>query len=192
MAKKMGTKKKKKSSAIKKMASQKPKKRAIKKITAKRKKKVLAIPKGYHSITPYLIINNAANAIDFYKKAFGAKEVMRMEHPDGKIVHAELKIGDAKIMLSDESTEKNARSPQALGGSPVGIHFYTKNVDGIVDKAVSAGATLAKPIENMFYGDRCGTLQDPYGHKWHVSTHIEDVSTAKMKKRVAAFFDENC
>lgn len=186
----MVTKKKKKTSVAKKGVSKKLKQKATKKIAVKRKKKVLAVPKGYHSITPYLIINNAAEAIDFYKEAFGAKEVMRMEHPSGKIGHAELKIGDAKIMLADEYPEMDARSPQAYGGSPVGIHLYIKNVDTIVEKAVAAGARVIRPVQNMFYGDRSGALEDPYGHKWHVSTHIEDVSTAKMKKRAAELFGE--
>ncbi len=155
-----------------------------------RKKKVLAIPKGYHSITPYLIVNNAANAIDFYKKIFGAKEVMRMQQPGGKVAHAELKVGDAKFMLADEHPEMNAHSPQAYGGSPVSIHLYVKDVDTIFARAISAGAKLIRPVDNMFYGDRCGTLEDPYGHKWHVSTHIEDVTPAKMKKRMMEFMNK--
>jgi PhnB protein len=189
MAKKLA-KKKKALPVARKAVSQKPKKKLTKKVAVKRKKKVLAIPKGYHSITPYLIINNASKAIDFYKKAFGAKEVMRMEHPGGKVGHAELKIGDAIIMLADECQEMNTRSPQAYGGSPVSIYLYVKNVDDIVKTAVSAGATILSPVENMFYGDRSGTLEDPHGHRWHISTHIEDVSAAKMKKRVAELFNK--
>lgn len=188
MAKKIAAKKKKKLPALKKSSSQKLKKKGGKKVAAKRKKKVLAVPKGYNSITPYLIINNATKAIDFYKKVFGAKEVKRMDHAAGKISHAELKIGDTKIMLADEYPEMDARSPRAYGGSPVSIHLYIKNVDGVIDKAISAGAKLTRPVENMFYGDRCGALEDPYGHKWYVSTHIEDVSVAKMKKRAMALF----
>ncbi|OGT37784.1 MAG: glyoxalase [Gammaproteobacteria bacterium RIFCSPHIGHO2_12_FULL_37_14] len=153
-------------------------------------KKVSPIPKGYHSVTPYLIINRAAAAIEFYKKAFAAKEVMRVEHKGGKVGHAELKIGDAKIMLADEFPEMNSRSPQAYGGSPVSLHLYVKNVDDVVSKAISAGATLMRPLENMFYGDRSGTVVDPYGHIWHVATHIEDVTPAKMKKRAAELFDK--
>lgn len=163
----------------------KTKRKASKKTSRKSKKQVTAIPKGYHSITPYLIINDASNAIEFYKKAFGAKVVMKMEQPSGKISHAELKIGDAKIMLADEHPERDARSPQSYGGTPVGIHLYIKNVDSIVDKALSNGARLISPVQNMFYGDRSGTLEDPYGHKWFVSTHIENVSANQMKKRAA-------
>lgn len=190
MAKKKAAKGKKKSSVSRKKSRVKLKKKAAKKGATQGKKKVSAIPKNYHTLTPYLIINNAARAIDFYKKAFGAKEVMRMEHSGGKIGHAELKIGDTKLMLADEYPEMDARSPEAYGGSPVSIYLYVKNVDDIVDKAVSSGATLKKPVENMFYGDRCGTVVDPYGHKWHVSTHIEDVSLANIKKRAAALFDK--
>lgn len=191
MAKKTVTKRKKKPSAIRKSVSQKTKKKSIKKIAVNRKKKkISAIPKGYHSITPYLIVNNAAKAIEFYMKVFGAKEVLRMEQPGGKVGHAELKIGDAKIMLADEYPEMDTRGPQAYGGSPVGIHLYIKNVDNIVERAVAAGAKLTRPIENMFYGDRSGTLEDPYGHKWHVSTHIENVSVAKLKKRAEELFSK--
>ena len=169
---------------------------SIKKILAKKKiikkavkKKILTPPKGYHSITPYLIVKNAPKAIAFYKAVFNAKEVMRMEH-GGKIGHAELKVGDSKIMLAEEHPAMNVKAPDAFGGTPVGIHLYIKNVDHVVDKAVSMGAKLIRPIENMFYGDRCGTLEDPYGHQWHISTHIEDVTPAKMKKRAAEFFNK--
>jgi len=158
-----------------------------KKITKKAvKKKVLTPPKGYQSITPYLIVSNAAKAITFYKAAFNAKELMRMEH-GGKIGHAELKIGDAKIMLADEHPEMYAKAPESEGETSVSIHLYIKDVDGVVNKAVSLGAKLVRSVENMFYGDRCGTLEDPYGHKWHVATHIEDVTPAKMKKRMEEF-----
>src|SRR3990167_1963259 len=166
------------------------KKKVTKNTSLKRLKKVSPIPKGYYSVTPYLIINRAAAAIEFYKKAFAAKEVMRVEHKGGKVGHAELKIGDAKIMLADEFPEMNSRSPQAYGGSPVSLHLYVKNVDDVVSKAISAGATLMRPLENMFYGDRSGTVVDPYGHIWHVATHIEDVTPAKMKKRAAELFDK--
>jgi PhnB protein len=182
---------KKKSAALKKNAAVKvkPKKKAVKKVATKRAtKKVSAIPKGYHSITPYLVVSNGANAIKFYIKAFGAKEMMRMEQPGGKIGHAELKIGDAKIMLADVCPEMNSRSPESLGGSPVSIHLYIKDVDGVVKRAVAAGAKLLMPIENRFYGDRSGALEDPFGHKWHVSTHVENVSPAQVKKRAAEFF----
>ncbi len=151
-------------------------------------KKVSAIPRGYHSITPYLIVKGAKKAIEFYKKAFGAKEMMRMENSKGTgIAHAELKIGDTKIMLADECPKMgaNLRSPKAYGGSPVGIHLYIKDVDSVIKRAVSAGAKLTRAAEDMFYGDRSGAVEDPYGHKWYISTHIENVSPAQMKKRFA-------
>lgn len=176
---------------IKKIVKKSPKKtikKVTKKVVAKTKtkiKKVLPIPKGYHSITPYLFVTQASKAINFYIKAFGAKETMRMELPGGKIAHAELKIGDSKFMLADEAPEMDAHSPSAFGGSPISIHLYVKNVDAVVAKAVSAGAKIARPVEDMFYGDRCGTLKDPYGHTWYLATHIEDVSNAKAKKRMA-------
>lgn len=158
--------------------------------TKKAKKKVLAIPKGYNCITPYLIVNNGAKAIEYYKKNFGAKEGLRMEQPDGKIGHAELKIGDTKIMLADECPEMDARSPEAFNGSPVSILMYTKNVDAVVELAVKNGAKLLKPVSDMFYGDRCGAIIDPFGHRWVISTHIEDVTPAKMRKRAAELFEK--
>lgn len=180
---------KKKTVTLKKNQNLKLKKKVTKKPVIKRKtKKVLAIPKGYHSIIPYLIVNNAKKAIEFYKKAFAAKAVICMEHPGGKIGHAELKIGDAKIMLADECPQMNARSPEKFGGSPVGIHLYIKDVDGVVKRAVAAGAKLVRPVENMFYGDRSGALEDPYGHMWYVSTHIENVTPALIRKRAAELF----
>lgn len=158
--------------------------------TKVKKKKISVTPKGYRTITPYLFVNNAANAIDFYKRVFGAKEVLRLDQPGGKISHAELVIGDAKIMLADECPEMNAKGPQNYGGSPVGIHLYIKNVDDVVEKALAAGATLKRPVENMFYGDRCGSIEDPYGHSWYVATHVENVSIAKLKKRAAELFSK--
>lgn len=150
------------------------------------KKAVKAIPEGYHTVTPYLIVDNAAKAIDFYKKVFNAKEEMRMAKPDGKVGHAELQIGTSKIMLADEFPEMNARSPQTYGGSPVSIHLYVENVDDVVQKATQSNATLVRPLENMFYGDRSGTIQDPFGHIWYISTHIEDVPPEELKKRSEA------
>ncbi len=167
----------------------KPKKKIVRKMRKPQKKKVSAIPKGYHSITPYLIMDNASEAIAFYKKAFGAKEAMRLAQPNGKVGHAELKFGDAKIMLADECPEMQARSPKALGGSPIFIHLYVKNVDATIAKAVSAGGKLLRPIDNMFYGDRCGIVADPFGYMWNVSTHIEDVTPAQLKKRAAALYN---
>ena len=151
--------------------------------------KVSAIPADYHSITPYLIVREAAKAIDFYKQVFGAVEVMRMEQPEGKIGHAELRIGDSKFMLADECPEMDARAPQAYGGSPVGIHLYVEDVDTIVQQAVAAGAKLTKPVEDMFYGDRSRALEDPYGHRWYVSTHIEDVSMEETARRARELFE---
>jgi PhnB protein len=165
--------------------------KALKKKTSSRSKKVSAIPKGYNHITPYLIVSNGAGAIEFYKKVFGAKEVVRMERSGGKISHAELQIGDSRIMLSDAFPEMESHSPESFGGSPVGIHLYVKNVDEIVTRAVDAGAKLLKPITNMFYGDRSGSLTDPYGHQWSVATHIEDVTPAQMRKRAAELFENN-
>jgi PhnB protein len=172
---------KKKTVAAKKQPKKKP---AIKRKT----KKVSAIPKGYQSITPYLIVNEGVKAIAFYKKVFGAKERMRMNQPGGKIGHAELKIGDSIIMLADECHEVEARSPKTIGGSPITIHVYIKNVDEVVKRAVKAGATLIRPIEDMFFGDRSGGVEDPFGHKWIISTHIEDVTPAQLKKRAAELF----
>jgi PhnB protein len=171
------------------IVKQRPKKTGLKKLlTSRIKRKVLAIPEGYHSVTPYLIINGAAKAIEFYKKAFGAKVSLRMEQPKGRIGHAELKIGDSKIMLADEWPELQARGPKAYGGSPISIHLFVKNVDKVVERAIANGAKLVRPIENMFYGDRSGGIEDPFGHHWYVATHIEDVSTRELKKRAAAMF----
>ncbi len=150
------------------------------------KKLVSAVPAGYSSVTPYLIVDGGAKAIDFYKKAFGAVEVMRMGKPGGKVGHAELQIGDSKFMLADEYPERQARGPKAYGGSAVSIHVYLEDVDNVAKKAVAAGAKLVRPVENMFYGDRSCTLVDPFGHQWHVATHIEDISEEEMQKRIAA------
>ena len=144
------------------------------------------IPKGYHSVTPYLIIKDAARAIDFYKKVFDAAELVRMADPSGKVGHAEIKIGDSMIMLADETPEMGYRSPQSLGGSPVGIHLYLSDSDATVEKAVAAGAKLERPVQDQFYGDRSGQIRDPFGHVWTVSTHKEDLSPEEMKKRMAA------
>jgi PhnB protein len=147
---------------------------------------VKPIPEGYHSVTPYLIIKNAAEAIEFYKKALGATELFRMDQPDGKIGHAEIKIGDSPIMLSDEFPEMGHRGPQSLGGSPVSLMLYVEDVDAVVDRAITAGAKLDRPVEDKFYGDRTGSLTDPFGHIWHIGTHKEDVSPEEMEKRAAA------
>jgi PhnB protein len=142
---------------------------------------VKAIPEGYHSVTPYLIIKGAAAAIDFYKKAFGAAEVFRMPDASGKLVgHAEIKIGDSHIMLADEYPDMGYRSPQSLGGTPVSILLYVDDVDATIPRAVAAGAKLVQPIKDQFYGDRSGTLHDPFGHVWTVATHKKDVSPEEM------------
>lgn len=147
---------------------------------------VKAIPDGYHAITPYLIIKGAAEALEFYKKAFGATELFRMAQPDGKIGHAEIQIGDSRIMLADEFPEMSYVSPSTLGGSCVSIMLYVEDVDSIFNQAVAAGATEQRPLEDKFYGDRTGSLVDPFGHVWHVGTHQEDVTPEEMEKRLAA------
>jgi PhnB protein len=144
------------------------------------------IPDGYHTATPYLIVKGAARAIDFYKKAFGATELMRMEQPNGKIGHAEIRIGDSPIMLADESPEVGARSPETFGGSPVSILLYVENVDATFGQAVAAGAKVKRPVADQFYGDRTGGIEDPFGHVWYIATHTEDVSPEEMRKRAAA------
>lgn len=147
---------------------------------------VKTIPDGYHSVTPYLIITGAAEAIDYYKKAFGATELLRMPAPGGKIGHAEIKIGDSPIMLADEFPEMGYKSPQTLGGSPVSIMIYVADVDTVFDQAVAAGGKVQRPVKDQFYGDRSGTLADPFGHVWHVATHKEDVSGEEMERRAQA------
>ena len=147
---------------------------------------VKPIPEGYHSITPYLIIKGAAEAIEYYKKSFGATELFRMPAPDGKIGHAELKIGDSPFMLSDEHPDLGHVGPQTLGGTSVGIMIYVEDVDTMFKKAISGGGQEIKPLQDQFYGDRSGTLKDPFGHMWTVATHVEDVAPAEMEKRMAA------
>ncbi len=149
-------------------------------------KSVKTIPEGYHSVTPYLIVRGAARAIDFYEKAFGAKELFRMPQPDGRVGHAELQIGDSRIMLADEHPEVGARSPQSVGGSPVTIHLYVDDVDATVAGAVTAGARVTRPVADQFYGDRSGGLTDPFGHVWYVATHVEDVPADEIERRAAA------
>jgi PhnB protein len=144
-----------------------------------------AQPDGYHAITPYLICHDATKAIEFYKAAFGATELMRMPAPGGKIGHAELKIGDSPIMLADEAPQMGYRSPKSIGSTPVSLLLYVENVDGVVERAVSLGAQLQKPVEDQFYGDRMGTVVDPFGHVWSVATHKEDVSMEEMSRRAA-------
>ena len=152
--------------------------------------KVKAIPHGYHSVTPYLTIDGADRAIAFYKTAFGAKEVMRIAHPDGKIGHAELSIGDSKIMLSDEFPEMGAHGPRH-GGSGVAIHLYVEDVDATAKRATGAGAKTVHAVEDKFYGDRMGSLEDPFGHVWHVATHKEDVPQQELHKRAQSAMAEH-
>lgn len=147
---------------------------------------VKAVPDGYHSVTPYLIVDGAARAIDFYTRAFGARELMRLPAPGDRVGHAEIKIGDSVIMLADEHPEMDARSPQHYGGSPVTLLLYVHDVDAQFKQALAAGATQVRPVADQFYGDRSGSLKDPFGHTWHLSTHKEDVSMEEMNRRMAA------
>jgi PhnB protein len=150
-------------------------------------KKVEPIPKEYSGVTPYLSVNDAASAIEFYKKGFGAMEIMRLPDPSGKIGHAEVKIGKALIMLADENPDYGNLSPKTLGGSAVRLHMYVENVDAFFEKAVAAGAKILIPVADQFYGDRSGRLEDPFGHVWLVSTHTEDVAPEEMQKRMEAY-----
>ncbi len=144
------------------------------------------VPEGYHTATPYLIMDDAARAIDFYKRAFGATELHRYDAPGGKIGHAEVKVGDSVIMLADEYPDMGYRSPKAIGGTPVSIMLYIDDVDAQFKQAVAAGAKALRPVENQFYGDRCGTLEDPFGHVWTLATHVEDLSHEEIMKRAEA------
>ena len=142
---------------------------------------VKPIPDGYHSLTPYLIINGAAEAIEYYKKAFGAVELFRMEH-QGKIGHAEIRIGDSPLMLADENEQY--KGPKSLGGTPVSLMIYVEDVDTVYPQALAAGGTEHRPLQDQFYGDRSGTLTDPFGHVWTIATHVEDVSPEEMERRM--------
>jgi PhnB protein len=143
---------------------------------------VKPIPQGHHSVTPYLTIRDAARALEFYKRAFGAKEVVRMDTPDGKIGHAEIKIGDSLIMLADEFPGADCKSPQSLGGTSGGVFLYVENADATFKQAVAAGAEVEAPLADMFWGDRFGRLKDPFGHSWSIATHTRDVAPAEMQK----------
>lgn len=143
-------------------------------------------PAGYHTATPYLIIKGAAAAIEFYKTVFGATEITRMAAPDGSVMHAEIKIGDSVIMLCDEHPAMGAYSPQSIGGSPVGLCLYVPDVDARFAIAVASGASIKRPVQDHFYGDRSGTIIDPYGHVWTIATHIEDISPEEMDRRFVA------
>ncbi len=151
---------------------------------------VKPIPDGYHTVTPYLIVQGAARAIDFYKKAFAATELFRMGCPGDKVGHAEIKIGNSPIMLADEFPDMGFRSPQSLGGSPVSILLYVADVDARFRQAIAAGAKELRPVKDQFYGDRSGTLQDPFGHVWTIATHKEDLSPEELAKRSEAFMKQ--
>ncbi len=147
---------------------------------------VKPVPDGYHTVTPYITVRNAAAALEFYKEAFGAVEVMRFDMPGGGIAHAEIQIGDSKVMLGDENPQWGNKSPQTLGGSAGGLCVYVEDCDAVYEKALAAGATVMKPLADQFYGDRSGTVIDPFGHAWTIATHKEDVSLDEMKRRMAA------
>jgi PhnB protein len=144
---------------------------------------VKKIPDGHNSVSPYLIVNGAARALDFYARAFGATELFRHGAPDGRIGHAEIRIGDTVVMVADEFPDFDAHGPRKFGGSPVSLHVYVEDVDAVAARAVAAGATVKRPVADQFYGDRLGTLEDPFGHTWHVSTHIEDVAPDELDRR---------
>lgn len=143
------------------------------------------IPDGYHSVTPYLIVKGAARALEFYKKAFNAKELFRLEGPGGSIGHAEFQIGNSRVMLADEFPGTLSRSPEALGGSPIGLCIYIEDVDALFKQAIAAGGKEERPVVDQFYGDRSGSLRDPFGHLWTLATHKEDVSPEEMNRRMA-------
>lgn len=144
---------------------------------------VKPIPDGYHSITPYLIVKDAAAALEFYRNAFGAEEIMRLAAPDGNIMHCEFKIGDSPVMMANEFPDMGCVGPKTLGGSPVNICLYVENVDEMFQQAINAGGEELKPVHDQFYGDRSGTIRDPFGHEWTIATHIEDVSPQELEER---------
>lgn len=151
-------------------------------------KAVKAIPDGYHAVTPYLLIRGAADAIEFYKKAFGAEEVLRLQGPDGKIGHSEVKIGDSRVMLADEHPDMDFLGPQSRGGTTVSLLIYVPDADTLFAQAIAAGATEMKPLCDQFYGDRSGTIVDPWGHVWSIATHIEDLEPAEIQRRFTELF----
>jgi len=161
--------------------------KAVRKAPAKKAapKRVLPIPAGYHAVIPYLAIRGAAQAIDFYKKAFRAKELMRIDGPEGKLGHCEIQIGDSRVMLADEYESMQFLGPQSRGGTTVQIHLYVPDVDATVARAAAAGGRVIRPVEDQFYGDRAGAIEDPFGHRWHIATHKEEVSIAEAKRRAA-------
>jgi len=153
-------------------------------------KKAQAIPKGHHTVTPSLFVAGAAKAIDFYKKALGAEEMMRFPAPDGTIMHAQIRIGDSIIMLGDEMPDQGGRSPKSIGGTPVSFFVYGENVDAAWKRAVDAGAKPVVPLADQFWGDRTGCLEDPFGHQWWLAQHIEDLTPEELRKKAEAFFSQ--
>jgi PhnB protein len=143
------------------------------------------VPEGMHSVTPHLICAGAAEAIEFYKRAFNAVEIARLPGPDGRIMHANLRIGDSSVMLVDEMPEHGALGPRSLKGSPVVIHLYVDDADGVASRAEAAGAKITMPVQEMFWGDRYGQLEDPFGHRWSVATHVKDVTQEEMRAAMA-------
>jgi PhnB protein len=148
------------------------------------------IPDGYHSVTPYLIVRGAVQALDFYQRAFGAKEIMRLTMPDGTLGHAEMQIGDSRVLLGDEAPQRNVKSPSTLGGSSVHLLIHLAGVDAAIGRAIAAGATEVRPTADQFYGDRSGTVSDPFGHQWTLSTRIEDMSAPEMQRRMDALMKQ--
>ena len=158
----------------------------IRSIQEKLETRVRPIPEGYHTATPYLIVNDAAKALEFYKRAFGATEVMRMDGPGGRVMHAEIKIGDSIIMLGQENPQMGVRSPQSLGGSPMFLYLYVEDCDKSFARAVDAGASASAPLKDQMWGDRSGSVKDPFGHSWWIATHKENVSADELRRRMAA------
>ena len=153
-------------------------------------KKAQAVPQGYHSVTPSLVVADAAKAIEFYKKALGAEEIMRFPAPDGSIMHAEIQIGDSRIMLGEEMPEQGGKSPKSLGGTPVGFFVYGEDVDAAWKRAVNAGAREVQPLADQFWGDRTGCLEDPFGHRWWLAQHLQDLTPDELRKNAEAFFSQ--
>ena len=179
---------------MKKKPAKKAVRKAARKATAKprarakaapAKKKVAPVPAGYHTVTPHLVCRNTSGAIEFYKKAFGARELMQMQAPDGSVAHAEIRIGDSRIMLGDEMPQMGATAPQTIGGTAVHLFLYVKDVNTLFAQAVAAGATATMPPTDMFWGDRYAKVTDPYGHKWSMATHLEDLTPKEMARRGA-------
>ena len=157
--------------------------------TEQSKNRIKAVPDGYHTLTPHLVVKGASQAIEFYKKAFGAEEISRMPGPDGKsIMHAEVQIGDSRLFLVDEFPEMGCRGPLGIGGTPVTIHIYVEDVDAVFNKAVTAGAQVRMPLEDAFWGDRYGKVVDPFGHEWSLATHKEDLTPEEIRKGAEAAF----